>query len=138
MTKFKVVEMDINLDLDKMIKKMQASISTETQNMITQAIEAAKQKEELKQSTAKEKKIVIEKQKLLMDDIYKKLLDNFRDGVPTSTIYDMAVEISPSPGGFTSKFKRYLIEEKNQKYTLSKIAKNRTQYFILLPNEIKS
>ncbi len=135
MTKFKIVEIDLDFELDKMIEKEQSSISTETHNMITQAIATARQKEEIKQSAVKEKTAAEEKKKILMEDIYKKLLDNFREGVPISTIYEMGAEISTSPGGFTTKFKKYLVDEKNQKYVLSKITKNRTQYFILLPNE---
>lgn len=133
MTDFKVVEIDIDFNVGELIKKEQSNISTETHNMIIQAVAEAKKQEELKNLIVKEKKDIEIKKMAILEDIYKKLLDNFREGVPVSTIYDMAKEISATPSGFTVKFKKFLKDEKNDKYILNKINKNRTQYFILLP-----
>ena len=113
MTDFKVVEIDIDFNVGELIKKEQSNISTETHNMIIQAVAEAKKQEELKNLIVKEKKDIEIKKMAILEDIYKKLLDNFREGVPVSTIYDMAKEISATPSGFTVKFKKFLKDEKN-------------------------
>lgn len=131
-SKLSIIEIDIDFNIEQLIKEETANISKNTHNLIEQSIANAKQVQQLKEKKESEKDAAANKITAVLTEVYHKLLDKYSEGVPVSTIYDMVSEISSTPSAFTLRFKTFL-KEKGNPYMITKIKKNGTQYFILLP-----
>jgi hypothetical protein len=135
-SKLSIIPIDIDFNIEQLIKEEASTISNKTSNLIEQSIANAKLVQQIKESKEKEKEAVANKQHVIMTEIYHKLLDKLTEGVPVATVYDLSTEVASTPSGFTIKFKTFL-KEKGNPYIIQKIKKNGTQYFILLPYNTK-
>lgn len=131
-SKLSIIEIDIDFNIERLIKEETSNISRSTHNLIEQSIENAKLVQQVKDLKESEKDAAANKITAILTEVYHKLLDKYSEGVPVSTIYDMVSEISSTPSAFTLRFKTFL-KEKGNPYIITKVKKNGTQYFILLP-----
>lgn len=136
-SKLSIIKIDLDFNIEQLIKDEVSTISKSTNNLIEQSIANAQLVQQVKDKKTKEKEDASLKQHTALTTIYHKLLDKLSEGVPASTIYEMATDIASSPSGFTLKFKGFL-NDKGNPYIIQKIKKNGTQYFILIPYNTKS
>ena len=136
-SKLSIIRIDLDFNIEQLIKDEVSNISKSTNNLIEQSIANAQLVQQVKDKKAKEKEDASLKQTTILTTIYHKLLDQLSEGVPATTIYSMAADVASSPSGFTLKFKGFL-NEKGNPYIIHKVKKNGTQYFILLPYNTKT
>ncbi len=131
-SKLSIIPIDINFNIEQLIKEETSAVSQGTNNLIEQAIANAKMVQQVKENKDKEKENAANKTQAILTEVYHKLLDKFSEGLPAATVYSMVSEIIATPSAFTLRFKNFL-KEKGNPYMVAKVKRNGTQYLILLP-----
>lgn len=132
MAKVSIIEIDLGADIDEIISENVEELTGNAKRELDQAIELAKQRDEIREQKATEKKKADDAVTTVMDVAYQRLVDAGADGVLCSDIMEIVNEHVPNSSAFSLRMKKILRDQGNP-YALSRKKRKGNPHYIFSP-----
>ena len=131
-TKVSIIEVDLGADINDIISEGVEELTGAAKQELDQAIELAKQRDELRNQKEADKKKVDDAVTTVMDSAYQRLTDAGAEGVLCSDIMDIVNEHVPNSSAFTLRMKKILRDKENP-YALERKKRKGNPHYIFSP-----
>jgi hypothetical protein len=132
MAKVSIIEIDLGADIDEIISENVEELTGQAKQELDEAIEAAKERDALREQKASDKKKADDAVTAVMEAAYQRLVDAGADGVLCSDIMDIVNEHVPNSSAFTLRMKKILRDQGNP-YALERKKRKGNPHYIFSP-----
>lgn len=132
MSNVSIIEVDLGIEIDEIISENVVELTGQAQEELDQAIDLAKQRDELRNKKANEKREADDAVTTVMEAAYQRLVDAGADGILCSDIMDIVNEHVPNSSAFTLRMKKILRNKENP-YILERKKRKGNPHYIFSP-----